>query len=525
MESRTCSHRISELYNEIILTDRFKEEFISYEAFYYNSLYVTIYRNKSFKSKLIIVDKDSQNIVFENILCNGYIVFNDLKSDKHLFSFDLNTSSIFKFNNPVLSFGEINDSIQVQHNFIIYSKKITELIIKDDIIYLVGEMSNQCSIDFISNNKIDRIDFSKFKNDYIETIFLLVGISVENLEILNGHFFTGGNSFKIWNRNLKQKNCILVEYFNDEYQECESYLINYIKEMVKPIHPSFLTKVSDNYLVSTPYTESTHYGRYENFELIRLSDYNSFNLYDVLSNSYRERMESGSIIIDEVNFLDNDILVIGDYQFSCSNLFKNKNAIPIKDAKLKISDSLLKIKCNFFDGYAIELHTIKSTLNDNGSFDTLRSALGEHMYKLKYNFDKSSIEPIAQRCSTVLKEYFSDIDIIIPSPPSNLNRPFQPVYELASRISELTKIPVDLGFVKKLPTEQIKSLSDQESRNIVLERAISIKDKKYKGKNILLFDDLFRSGDTLNVIAKKLKYDGEVNNIKALCVTKTRTKR
>ena len=135
------------------------------------------------------------------------------------------------------------------------------------------------------------------------------------------------------------------------------------------------------------------------------------------------------------------------------------------------------------------------------------------------------MEPLAKKCAIIIKDTFSTIDVIIPAPPSILNRPFQPVYELASRIGELTKIPVDFNYVKKLPTEQIKTLSDQEARNIVLERAITIKDKKYKGKRILLFDDLFRSGDTLNIIAKKLKCEGEVNGIKALCVTKTRTKR
>jgi predicted amidophosphoribosyltransferase len=47
-------------------------------------------------------------------------------------------------------------------------------------------------------------------------------------------------------------------------------------------------------------------------------------------------------------------------------------------------------------------------------------------------------------------------------------------------------------------------MKEHEDRNLILERAISLKDIRYKNKNILLFDDLFRSGDTLNVISKKL---------------------
>ena len=147
------------------------------------------------------------------------------------------------------------------------------------------------------------------------------------------------------------------------------------------------------------------------------------------------------------------------------------------------------------------------------------------LYQLKYNFDKSVIDKIAVKCADTINNLFADIDAIIPSPPSNLNRPFQPVYELAKRISELTDIKLDINYVSKLPTEQIKSLTESDDRNLVLERAISIKDDRYRNKNILLFDDLFRSGDTLNIIAKKLKNEGGINSIKALCVTKTRTKR
>jgi predicted amidophosphoribosyltransferase len=106
-----------------------------------------------------------------------------------------------------------------------------------------------------------------------------------------------------------------------------------------------------------------------------------------------------------------------------------------------------------------------------------------------------------------------------------LERPFQPVFEVAKRIGELTKIPIDLNYVIKLPTEQIKSLNNQEDRNIVLDRSISIIDDRYKNKNVLIFDDLYRSGDTLSAISKRLLNQGKVNTVKVLCITKTRTKR
>ena len=44
-------------------------------------------------------------------------------------------------------------------------------------------------------------------------------------------------------------------------------------------------------------------------------------------------------------------------------------------------------------------------------------------------------------------------------------------------------------------------------------------------KNVLIFDDLYRSGDTLSAISKRLLNKGKVNTVKVLCITKTRTKR
>ncbi|WP_337738617.1 ComF family protein [Agrobacterium vitis] len=43
------------------------------------------------------------------------------------------------------------------------------------------------------------------------------------------------------------------------------------------------------------------------------------------------------------------------------------------------------------------------------------------------------------------------------------------------------------------------------------------------GKNILLFDDVFRSGTTLNEITKVLLEQGQASSVRVLTITKTRS--
>ena len=79
MNQRTCSHRLSELYAEIILKDRFRQEFSIQESFYCDNLFITVFRNQNFKSKLLIVDKEKQNILFENIFDTSYVINKSLR--------------------------------------------------------------------------------------------------------------------------------------------------------------------------------------------------------------------------------------------------------------------------------------------------------------------------------------------------------------------------------------------------------------------------------------------------------------
>ena len=45
------------------------------------------------------------------------------------------------------------------------------------------------------------------------------------------------------------------------------------------------------------------------------------------------------------------------------------------------------------------------------------------------------------------------------------------------------------------------------------------------GKNILLFDDLYRSGETLKAVCNIVANQGGANNVYVLTITKTRSKR
>ena len=118
--------------------------------------------------------------------------------------------------------------------------------------------------------------------------------------------------------------------------------------------------------------------------------------------------------------------------------------------EIKINEQ--KLIGNWRMGWALDLHTISSKLLSNGTFDTQRTEIGELLYQLKYNFDKSKIEPIASIAASFLKTrlVFPYLKAIIPVPPSKLDRPFQPVQELAIKIGEKVNLPVPLDYLLKV---------------------------------------------------------------------------
>lgn len=118
------------------------------------------------------------------------------------------------------------------------------------------------------------------------------------------------------------------------------------------------------------------------------------------------------------------------------------------------------------------------------------------------------------------------IDLVIPVPPSDASRSFQPVILLAQAIADELGVGCCIDCVVKVKdTPQLKGVFDPEKRRELLEKAFVVAAKKLSGKRVLLFDDLYRSGATLNSIFKALTEKGGVSSTYALTLTRTRSNR
>jgi len=181
----------------------------------------------------------------------------------------------------------------------------------------------------------------------------------------------------------------------------------------------------------------------------------------------------------------------------------------------------------FVSGYALDIHTISSTyvgVNEQGHdvYDTVRSELGDLLYRLKYRYDQNAGNEIAAVAAAFLGRAKTKLDALVPVPPSGA-RPLQPVILLANAIGAAVPLAVIDCVTTTRATEQLKGVTDKARRTELLAGLHSVDGSQTQGKNILLFDDLFRSGATLNAITDLLIGEGKAASVRVLTITKTRS--
>jgi len=182
------------------------------------------------------------------------------------------------------------------------------------------------------------------------------------------------------------------------------------------------------------------------------------------------------------------------------------------------------------DGFALDYHTVSSTyLGDdeygNPKFETKRSELGELLYQLKYHSDTSVVAQMVDAATGFLMKWKPGVEIIVPVPPSRSGRKEQPVLILASGLGDRLGIPVAANCLTRVrETPELKNVNDYDERLRLISDAYAVDASQVSGRRVLLFDDLYRSGATLNTIASLLLDRGGAAEIFALAMTRTRSK-
>lgn len=177
-------------------------------------------------------------------------------------------------------------------------------------------------------------------------------------------------------------------------------------------------------------------------------------------------------------------------------------------------------------GYSLDKHVLSSVyLGHNqwghAEFDTTRSEAGEALYQLKYQSDYNQVSIISSQMYESLSGYFSSAHLVVPMPPSKI-RARQPVVEIARELANNMGIPCyEVLLVKTSNTPQMKDIESREEKDETLVDAFSVNDQLGDGLyDILIVDDLFDSGSSLEAATTVLRDYSKIHNIYVAVVTR-----
>ena len=136
----------------------------------------------------------------------------------------------------------------------------------------------------------------------------------------------------------------------------------------------------------------------------------------------------------------------------------------------------------------------------------------------------SELIELVETGSKFIRKWAVKPSIIVPVPPTRTYRKLQPVARLAEELGARLKILVAQDAIRKQKQfAELKNVYDGEERRKLLEGAFVVNSSRVKGHRVLLVDDLYRSGATMNAIADVLLSSG-ATAVFAFAFTQTRSR-
>jgi hypothetical protein len=172
------------------------------------------------------------------------------------------------------------------------------------------------------------------------------------------------------------------------------------------------------------------------------------------------------------------------------------------------------LKGSWQAGFALDFHSSYKGADWN------RSGVGNLVYRLKYESDATVLPKLVEHTRNLFAAHpeMSQFDIIVPV-PSSTPREFSPVHEFCKALASAARRPMQPCVVKTRATKPQKEMHTLPQKRDNVAGAFAV-NNDITGKRILLVDDLYDSGATLEEITKVL-LRGKAARINVLTLTRT----
>lgn len=176
------------------------------------------------------------------------------------------------------------------------------------------------------------------------------------------------------------------------------------------------------------------------------------------------------------------------------------------------------------EGWVLDKHVVSSTyVGDSAQgrpqFNTVRTDVGEATYQLKYRQDWTQVEPLARALASHIYPKFDRVDLIIPMPPTT-PRPRQPVIAVAAELGKIVDSPVHTDLLYKTPPKApLKDLQSKDEKLAAITDCFRINPKKTVSGNLLLIDDLFDTGASMEAACAILRGIEAIGSIYVAALT------
>lgn len=184
---------------------------------------------------------------------------------------------------------------------------------------------------------------------------------------------------------------------------------------------------------------------------------------------------------------------------------------------------------NWDEGYALDKHMISSEFRGNNEqgrpqFKSVRTEAGEATFQLKYRQVWAQAPVLAQAIAEHIFPKLQAVGLLIPMAPST-SRQRQPVTEVANELGKLLGLQViDKLLSRASGGTSLKDINTKAEKIAALtEAGFSLAESDLIGGagrlNVLIIDDLYHTGASMEAACAVLKTHPKINKIYVAALT------